>query len=368
MSFFTGGGFLDIGFEQAGFDIVWTNEIDPAFAEMYKHGMSAWRKSVGGTQRDAAISNCNSITDLQLDEVRVDAFIESEPTIFGIIGGPPCPDFSVGGRNGGSEGEHGKLTQVFVDLICGIKPDFFVMENVPGLSKTKKHRKFLTSIINQLEHASVGYLTSTRILSSLEFGVPQNRDRLFVIGLSSSLVESAISVRPLPGDETWFPWPVPIYPGAKNLPWPGESPFGAEPPCPEGVPLELTVYPLLDSSPAPTSLSNGLEAFKPYSSKFWKIPEGDSSGKSFKRLHRYKYSPTAWYGNNEVHLHPWEPRRLSVREALRIQTVPDTYVLPEQFSLSSKFKMICNGVPCRLARCTAEALSKFLGGVSEEKP
>ena len=117
---------------------------------MYKHGMSAWRKSVGGTQRDAAISNCNSITDLQLDEVRVDAFIESEPTIFGIIGGPPCPDFSVGGRNGGSEGEHGKLTQVFVDLICGIKPDFFVMENVPGLSKTKKHRKFLTSIINQL--------------------------------------------------------------------------------------------------------------------------------------------------------------------------------------------------------------------------
>ena len=50
LSFFTGGGFLDIGFEQAGFDIVWTNEIDPAFAEMHKHGMSAWRKSVGGTR------------------------------------------------------------------------------------------------------------------------------------------------------------------------------------------------------------------------------------------------------------------------------------------------------------------------------
>ena len=105
---------------------------------------------------------------------------------------------------------------------------------------------------------------------------------------------------------------------------------------------------------------------KPYSSKFWKIPEGNSSGKSFKRLHRYKYSPTAWYGNNEVHLHPWEPRRLSVREALRIQTVPDTYVLPEQFSLSSKFKMICNGVPCRLARCTAESLSNFFSGVCVE--
>ena len=366
LSFFTGGGFLDIGFEQAGFDIVWTNEIAPAFAEMHKHGMSAWRKSVGSTRGDSAISNRKSITDLRPDEVLEEGFGESKPAIFGIIGGPPCADFSVGGKNGGSEGEHGKLTRVFVDLICGIRPDFFVIENVPGLSKTKKHRGFLASIVDQLEHPSMGYLTGKRILSSLEFGVPQNRDRLFLIGISSSLVESVMGMKPFPGNESWFPWPVPIYPGAKNLPWPGENPFGAEPHRPDGVPLELTVYPLLHSSPAPTNLSNGLEAFKPYSSKFWKIPEGNSSGKSFKRLHRYKYSPTAWYGNNEVHLHPWEPRRLSVREALRIQIVPDTYVLPEQFSLSSKFKMICNGVPCRLARCTAESLSNFFSGVCVE--
>ena len=365
LSFFTGGGFLDLGFEQAGFDIVWTNEIDSTIAEMYKYGMSGWRKSADGAQSDAAISNCNSITNLHPEEVRVEAFGNTEPPIFGVIGGPPCSDFSVGGRNGGAEGEHGQLTQVFVDLVCGIRPAFFVMENVPGLYKTKKHHKFLTSIINQLEHADIGYLTTTRILSSLEFGVPQDRERLFVIGLSSSLVERLIGVRPIQGNENWFPWPSPTYPGAKDLPWPGENPFGTEPPRPEGVPLELTVYPLLNSSPAPTSLSNGLEAFNPHSSKFWKIPEGNCSGKSFKRLHRYKYSPTAWYGNNEVHLHPWEPRRLSVREALRIQTVPDTYVLPEQFSLSSKFRMICNGVPCRLAEWTAEALSNFLAGVLE---
>ena len=368
LSFFTGGGFLDIGCEQAGFDIVWTNEINPAFSELYRHGMSTWRKSGGGTQCDAAISNHKSITDLRPGEVIGEAFGKAEPTIFGIIGGPPCTDFSVGGRNGGSEGEHGKLTQVFVDLICGIRPDFFVMENVPGLFKTKKHREFLTSLIGQLEHDSMGYLTSTRILSSLEFGVPQDRDRLFVIGVSSTLVKKLLGMRPIRGNETWFPWPVPVFPGAKNYPWPGESPFGEEPPCPEGVPLELTVFPLLKSFPPPQSLSNGLEAFKPYSSKFWKIPEGNCSGKSFKRLHRYKYSPTAWYGNNEVHLHPWEPRRLTVREALRIQTVPDSYVLPEQFSLSSKFRMICNGVPCRLAKCLAEALSGFLGGISEETP
>ena len=368
LSFFTGGGFLDIGFEQAGFDIVWTNEIDPAFAEMHKHGMSAWRKAVNGTRKDSAISNRRSIADLRPDEVLEESFGGSKPTVFGIIGGPPCTDFSVGGKSGGSEGEHGRLTQVFVDLICSIRPGFFVMENVPGLSKIGKHRKFLDSIVNQLEHPNVGYLTDQRILNSLEFGVPQDRERLFLVGFSSSLVEGTMGMKPSPGTGNWFPWPAPLFPDAKNLPWPSQSPFGSEPSRPEGIPHELTVFPLLHSSPHPNSLSNGLETFKPYSSKFWKIPEGNSSGKSFKRLHRYKYSPTAWYGNNEVHLHPWEPRRLSVREALRIQTVPDTYILPDQLSLSSKFKMICNGVPCKLARYTAQSLSIFLGGVSLEKP
>ena len=361
LSFFTGGGFLDIGFEQAGFEVVWTNEIDPAFAEMYKQGISTWRHSLGDPQSNIAGLNHTSIADLRHDEVMLEAFGGSRPNTFGIIGGPPCTDFSVGGKNGGSEGQHGKLTQVFVDLICGIRPDFFVIENVPGLFRTKKHRRFLNSIVDQFEDPGTGYLTVKRILSSLEFGVPQDRDRLFLIGISSKLVKSTIGMLPLLGDDTWYPWPIPIYPGAKKLPWPSENPFGKEPSCPEGVPLELTVFPLLHSSPLPTGISNGLEVFKPYSSKFWKIPEGNSSGKSFKRLHRYKYSPTAWYGNNEVHLHPWEPRRLSVREALRIQTVPDTYILPAQFSLTSKFKMICNGVPCRLAKCMAESLSSFIG-------
>ena len=355
-----------MGFEQAGFDIVWTNEIDPSFAEMHEFGMSAWRKSIGGSRRGAAISNRNSINDLCQREIMREAFGESKPDIFGVIGGPPCTDFSVGGKQEGSEGKNGRLTQVFADLICSIRPDFFIVENVPGLFRTRKHRVFLASIIEQLEHPSVGYVTSSRILSSLEFGVPQDRDRLFLIGISSSLVERVIGRLPFPGDESWFPWPTPAYPGAKNLPWPGDNPFGAEPSRPEGIPLELTVFPLLNCKPTPTSLPNGLEAFKPYSPKFWTIPEGNISGMSFKRLHRYRYSPTAWYGNNEVHLHPWEPRRLSVREALRIQTVPDTYVLPEQFSLSSKFKMICNGVPCKLAKYLAGGLSNFISGVSAE--
>ncbi|MCK5057375.1 MAG: DNA cytosine methyltransferase, partial [Candidatus Aminicenantes bacterium] len=72
------------------------------------------------------------------------------------------------------------------------------------------------------------------------------------------------------------------------------------------------------------------------------------------------YSPTACYGNNEVHLHPWKARRLSVREVLRIQGIPDTYILPEGGSLSDKFKYIGNGVPMALAFHVAQALKIFL--------
>ena len=90
------------------------------------------------------------------------------------------------------------------------------------------------------------------------------------------------------------------------------------------------------------------------------ISEGETNRPSFKRLHRFRYSPTACYGNNEVHLHPYINRRISVREALRIQGVPDSYVLPSEFSKSKKFKMIGNGVPVPLAYSVAVALKKFI--------
>ncbi len=58
------------------------------------------------------------------------AFGSVRPELFGMIGGPPCPDFSNGGKHQGYKGDHGKLSQAFIDLICKIKPTFFVMENV----------------------------------------------------------------------------------------------------------------------------------------------------------------------------------------------------------------------------------------------
>ena len=88
--------------------------------------------------------------------------------------------------------------------------------------------------------------------------------------------------------------------------------------------------------------------------------EGDDSKKCYKRLHRWRYSPTAAYGNNEVHLHPYKARRLSVSEALAIQSLPKEFELPQSISLSAMFKTIGNGVPFVLAQGVAKTLKDFL--------
>jgi DNA (cytosine-5)-methyltransferase 1 len=276
------------------------------------------------------------------------------------VGGPPCPDFSRGGLNGGGAGENGRLSADFVKLLCKLKPAFFVMENVPGLFHTKKHRLFLNRQISALRKSGE-FLVDYKILNSLQYGAPQDRERLFVVGVRRSFAYQAIGHRVAIDARRWFPWPVdPRYANARQLPWPKKSPFGKTPKKPEDIPDELTAFAHFGPQNDPTRLPNGNDVFEAHSKKFRLRPEGDVKNKSFKRLHRYRFSPTAWYGNQEVHLHPWLPRRISVREALRLQTVPDEYVLPDGFALGVKFKLVCNGVPCVMARAVAEAVRAFL--------
>ena len=359
LSFFTGGGFFDLGFKQAGFSVCWTNENCPAFVTGYEHGMSSWLSSLGKQSKVAAIANTESICDLTPRAVLREAFAGPRPKFFGVIGGPPCPDFSNGGTHAGGNGSNGVLTSVFTDLICDLHPTFFVIENVSGLYRFRKHRAFLELKIAQLRER--GYAVDYRVLNALELGVPQDRERLFVVGIKKAIAQSAAEGELVADEEGWFHWPkIDAYAGAKALTWPDTAPFGERPSKPKGIPLELTVYPALFGSGDPEKLPNGYEFFNPHSSRFNTIPKGSSGPKSFKRLHRYRYSPTAWYGNQEVHLHPWKARRLSVREALRIQSVPDDYELPEDMSLSAKFKLVCNGVPCLMAFHLATALKLFL--------
>ncbi|MGL6196712.1 MAG: DNA cytosine methyltransferase [Thermoguttaceae bacterium] len=358
ISFFTGGGFLDIGFELAGFDIIWTNELNIQFAEIYSTGMSAL-KSRMGTEKCVQIYNHANIAHLSSCEILRESFGNVVPSTWGVIGGPPCPDFSQGGKHAGGTGKNGYLTSVFVQQIVKLNPTFFLLENVSGLYRFGKHRAFLYEQMKQLYQKN--YVLDYRILDALDFGVPQNRERFFLIGFKREFVTKILQRRLESKEIGWFSWPTPKYPNAKiSFSWPTQDKFGGSPKCSQSIPKELTVWYAFNNPTKSIRMPNGDEHFEPYSKKFQEIMEGDVSGRSFKRLHRYRYSPTAWYGNREVHLHPSEPRRISVREAMRIQTVPEEYVMPKEICLSAKFKLISNGVPCVLAHEIAKAIRCFI--------
>lgn len=362
LSFFTGAGFLDLGFALEGFDTIWHNEFDEAFAEGFEHAMS---NAPAGIRGSSKIESTESIVDIGPNAIAKAAFGDrTSRRGFGIVGGPPCPDFSVGGKNLGSSGENGRLTETYVERIRELQPDFFVLENVPGLVRTRKHRAFFDSTTSRLD---ADYVYGWELANALEFGVPQDRQRIIVIGFSRKVlarIYGRSTGQIAPGKWTHGLSKFATHPGAlTKYKWPGHT-DGSKWIPPKNHPHELTVDAAfgLKNGALPSELANGSDCFRPRSEKFNWIVEGDDSKKSFKRLHRHRYSPAAAYGNNEVHIHPIEPRRISVREAMRIQTVPDWYALPADMTLTKKFKTVGNGVPVELARSVAKLVREVLEG------
>lgn len=355
LSYFTGAGLLDLGFLRYNFNIVWRNENNDAFARGFAHAMSAL------TGEEHTINDNRSIVDLTTRQVVRKAFgATGKPETFGIVGGPPCPDFSNGGKNHGEYGDNGKLSNNYVTHILGLRPAFFLFENVNGLFKTEKHKAFFDKIVTRLKTA---YIVDHRVLNALDFGVPQNRERVFLLGFRKDWLRKRMDTNTIDQAGHWFPWPMNEgYEGAKNkYKWPARVPFGSQPEKPNDIPERLMVGTHICTEDI-LELANSNDRFNPKSEKFQLIDEGDDTRKSFKRLHRWRYSPTAAYGNNEVHLHPAEARRLSVREVSRLQTVPDEYELPADLALGHKFKMIGNGVPVDLAEAVAGAIARVLNG------
>ena len=180
-SFFSGLGLLDLGFEEAGFKIDFINEVEKKFLYAYKFARKEKKEvpNYGYSNEDIR----SYLNDENWN--RYFGGRKRNGKILGFIGGPPCPDFSVAGRNEGSNGKNGQLTEIYKSLIIKRQPDFFVLENVKGLCKTEKHRKFYEKIKKDLLLS--GYVLFDSVENSLEYGVPQYRDRLFLVGFNRTV-------------------------------------------------------------------------------------------------------------------------------------------------------------------------------------
>ena len=352
-SFFSGAGFLDLGFETNGFEIAAANEIYEPFANAYRGSRSGMKIDLPSYGLDVdtieSYFETRKLKSLkgQLKEVR------RAGQLTGFVGGPPCPDFSVAGKNAGRDGENGRLSKSYIDLVLETKPDFFLFENVKGLWRTSRHRAFYEEL--KVELRKSGYSLSERLINSIEYGAPQDRDRIILIGILGANSDDPI------GERDWEAHLSFKRDIAFSAPWPDMEAPRKQRSAPSGIIPELTVQHWFDLNEV-TNHPNSGDAFKPRAGleRFESTMEGDVSRKSYKRLHRWRYSPTAAYGNNEVHIHPWESRRISVAEALAIQSLPKAFALPENMTLSAKFKSIGNGVPYLAARGLATMLAQAL--------
>lgn len=158
VSFFSGCGGLDLGFRQAGFDVIWANEYDSKIHPTYR------------LNHPNTYLCTKDIRDIDVDEI---------PSCDGFIGGPPCQSWSVGGNGKGIEDDRGKLFLTYINLIKSKKPPFFVIENVFGILLDKHIPEFL-NFIKILEETEYNVYYTT--LNAADFGVPQDRKRIFIVG------------------------------------------------------------------------------------------------------------------------------------------------------------------------------------------
>lgn len=227
-SFFAGAGFLDLGFELQGhYNIVFVNEFHEAFNHIYRYARQYM--GIAAPRYGHHVEDITEYIDGQHSDrlQRLLEWVEESKAedLTGFIGGPPCPDFSVAGKNRGRDGENGKLSGTYAQLICTALPDFFLFENVKGLYRTARHRAFFEEL--KLKFRKSGYSLTEQLVNSLEFGAPQDRDRIILIGFRQDIAER-LNINTENGSLIGFPWDkYKIYKldEIKGIKWPDKSPY-----------------------------------------------------------------------------------------------------------------------------------------------
>ncbi len=169
---FAGAGGLSLGFEQAGFDIVAAVEIDPVHAAVHEYNFPQCKVVP------------RSVTALTGDTIRAAAGIGARPVDV-VFGGAPCQGFSLIGHRA-LDDPRNALVRDFVRIVRELDAAYFVFENVKGLT-VGKHRKFLDEIIEEFDRAGYDVVRDWKVLNACRYGVPQDRQRLFLLGAKKGL-------------------------------------------------------------------------------------------------------------------------------------------------------------------------------------
>ncbi|MDQ0168743.1 DNA cytosine methyltransferase [Paenibacillus tundrae] len=302
---FCGGGLMAVGLKAAGYDITFANDFDKRAVEAYAYNLG-----------DYVV--CGDITSDEIQAQIPDADI--------FAGGPPCQSWSIAGKGKGDEDDRGKLVWTYLDIIERKQPKAFVFENVKGLTQ-KKHRHTLDALL--VKFAEIGYNVSWRVINSWDYGVAQKRERVFIVGVRKDIGFTF----DFPSPWVWDYQTQTLRDVIGDLP----EPIANHDPKP------LTSH-------VRERLENG-----GYETYLRKHPAGNPELPSRTlTAHLAKGSPDGMYFS------PEQPRRFTVRECLRIQSVPDSYVLPESLSLSAQYRIVGNGVASRVAYLLGIALAEQL--------
>ncbi|MEC4819995.1 MAG: DNA cytosine methyltransferase, partial [Scytonema sp. PMC 1069.18] len=169
---FAGAGGMSFGFEQAGFDVLASVEIDPVHCATHEYNFPHCKII------------CKSVVDITGLEIRKSSLI-GEQEIDVVIGGPPCQGFSLIGKRVFDDPRNA-LVYHYIRLVLELQPKYFVLENVKGMT-VGEHRKFIQEIINEFENKGYKVHQNYQVLNAAEYGVPQNRERLFLLGCRQNL-------------------------------------------------------------------------------------------------------------------------------------------------------------------------------------
>ena len=305
ISLFSGCGGMDLGFiggfdflgthyPRTGFEVIWANDVNSAACETY-------RQNIGD---HVVWADFNDVIN-QLPEA---ADI--------VIGGFPCQDISINGKMRGIEGKRSSLYTFIVDTVMRVSPKVFVVENVGGLL-LKQNEYSLNKILDDFN--SLGYDISYQRYKAENYGVPQTRDRVFIVGTQSGLPK--------------FSPPEPTH----SNPITAKSAIGD---------LEER------------------EQDKAFSHIWSLAKESGEQGNRKLLADRPGYTIRAECHGN-IQFHYSLPRRISMREAARIQSFPDSFIFP--CKLRETERQIGNAVPPVLAWHVAESVKKTLGENSCDK-